>query len=173
MDSSLITRRHWEETSRKNETIDDKLTMDAKRIPIEHVHDFFFLFEFTTLQREGTASSSLVTDFLEKMATTGASSGEEHVVTNVAWSIYASKYQFIYLPPGAYDTDSSGGVTYPIFTVQTASATGAFLHLVAKHPEVQRKPQEEGRSIVSLATVDWTLVIDPISRMWKLYIAKF
>jgi len=32
-----------------------------------------------------------VTEFLEKKATTGASSEEESIVTNVAWTIYGGK----------------------------------------------------------------------------------
>ena len=40
---------------------------------------------------------SLVTEFLEKKATSGASSEEESIVTNVGWTIYGGE-------PITYDT---------------------------------------------------------------------
>jgi hypothetical protein len=39
-------------------------------------------------QKSGTAVSSLVTDFLEKKSTIGATPEEETAIKNIAWTIY-------------------------------------------------------------------------------------
>jgi hypothetical protein len=43
-------------------------------------------------QKAGTAASSLVTDFLEKKSTTGATSEEEATMKSIAWTVYGGLY---------------------------------------------------------------------------------
>ncbi|KAF8959259.1 cytochrome P450 [Flammula alnicola] len=75
----------------------------------------------------GTAPPSLVSNFLEKKATIGASEREELVVKNVAYTVYGA----------ASDT--------------TISATGTVFYAMAIHPEVQKKAQEEIDRVVGSA----------------------
>jgi len=68
---------------------------------------------------DGPVPPSLVSTFLEKKGNSPTSKEEALVVRNVAWTVYG----------GASDT--------------TISAAGTFLYLIATHPQVQRKAQEE------------------------------
>jgi hypothetical protein len=43
------------------------------------------------MQREGTASPSFVTNFLEKKYTIGASAQEERAVEDIAYTVYGGK----------------------------------------------------------------------------------
>ena len=47
-------------------------------------HNFWF-------QKEGTAVSSLVSDFLEKKITVGASEMEEKAIENIAYTVYGGE----------------------------------------------------------------------------------
>ncbi|KAF8957568.1 cytochrome P450 [Flammula alnicola] len=73
---------------------------------------------------DGTAPQSLVSDFLERKATVGASEKEEFAINNVAWTVYGA----------ASDT--------------VISASGTFFYAMAIHPEVQKKAQEEIERVV-------------------------
>ncbi|KAJ3503006.1 hypothetical protein NLJ89_g8629 [Agrocybe chaxingu] len=68
---------------------------------------------------EGNVTPSLLTQFLERKATVGASEEEEEILKNVAYTIYGA----------ASDT--------------TESATGTFFYAMAKNPHVQKKAQAE------------------------------
>jgi cytochrome P450 len=68
---------------------------------------------------EGTAVPSLVTNFLEKKNTVGASAQEEMVIENIAYTVYGA----------ASDT--------------TISASGSFFYFMAVNPGVQEKAQRE------------------------------
>ncbi|CAA7263056.1 unnamed protein product [Cyclocybe aegerita] len=67
----------------------------------------------------GIDSPSLLTQFMEKKATTGASEEEEEIMKNVAYTVYGA----------ASDT--------------TISATATFFYTMAISPEVQKKAQAE------------------------------
>lgn len=43
-------------------------------------------------QKAGTATPSLVTDFLEKKSTIGATPEEEAAVNNTAWTVYGGLF---------------------------------------------------------------------------------
>ncbi|KAF8973003.1 cytochrome P450 [Flammula alnicola] len=68
---------------------------------------------------EGTATPSLLSNFLERKNTVGASEEEESAVEDIAHTLYGA----------ASDT--------------TVSTSGTFFYQMAIHPEVQKKAQEE------------------------------
>ncbi|KAF9523496.1 cytochrome P450 [Crepidotus variabilis] len=74
--------------------------------------------------KEGKASPSLVTEYLEQKALGISDLEQEKIINNVAWTVYN----------GGSDT--------------TRAATGAFIHIMAKHPEIQRRAQAEIDRIV-------------------------
>ncbi|PPQ91909.1 hypothetical protein CVT25_001185, partial [Psilocybe cyanescens] len=94
-----------------------KLTNEMMTIPMEYVKKSL---------EEGTAVSSLVTDFYEKKRDHGASQEEEDMIKKIAYSIYGDKYP-----------------SYLCVVVQTISATGTFLYTMAVNPDVQKKAQSE------------------------------
>lgn len=49
----------------------------------------------TQIQKEGTAVSSLVSDFLEKKITIGASDEEEKAINNIAYTVYGGEPLFL------------------------------------------------------------------------------
>ena len=50
--------------------------------------------QFFGSQQEGTAVSSLVSDFLEKKITVGASEMEEKAIENIAYTVYGGEFFF-------------------------------------------------------------------------------
>ncbi|PPQ81933.1 hypothetical protein CVT25_013781 [Psilocybe cyanescens] len=75
---------------------------------------------------EGTAVSSLVTDFYEKKYAVGASQEEEDIIRNVAYTVYGA----------ASDT--------------TISSSGTFFYQMVTNPEIQKKAQAELDRVVGL-----------------------
>ncbi|KAJ3505894.1 hypothetical protein NLJ89_g7173 [Agrocybe chaxingu] len=69
--------------------------------------------------RENTAAVSTISDMLERKSVGGVSPEEEKILYNVAYTLYGA-----------------AGET-------TVSSTGTFLHMIATHPAVQKKAQEE------------------------------
>jgi hypothetical protein len=51
--------------------------------------------QFFCFQQEGTAVSSLVSDFLEKKITVGASDMEEKAIENIAYTVYGGGSFFL------------------------------------------------------------------------------
>ncbi|KDR84601.1 hypothetical protein GALMADRAFT_56030 [Galerina marginata CBS 339.88] len=90
-------------------------TAEMIRIPMEFVRKRV---------DEGTAEPSLVSDFLEKQKSAGASAKEGEAISNVANTVYSA----------ASDT--------------TTSATGTFFYLMAINPDVQRKAQAEIEKVI-------------------------
>ncbi|KDR82227.1 hypothetical protein GALMADRAFT_59888 [Galerina marginata CBS 339.88] len=97
-------------TSQKIAAEVKKLTDEMERIPMEFARKRV---------KEGTAIPSLVSDFLERKYSVGASIEEEEMIKNVASTVYG----------GASDT--------------TISSTGTFLYAMAANPDVQKKGQAE------------------------------
>jgi len=87
-----------------------RLTKMVYNIPLEVAKKNF---------ERGTAVPSLVTSFLEKKYTSGASKEEEDAINNVAYAVYGA----------ASDT--------------TISATGTFFYTMAVNPDIQKKAQAE------------------------------
>ncbi|CAA7263055.1 unnamed protein product [Cyclocybe aegerita] len=85
-------------------------TAQMKRIPLDDIN---------RRMAEGSVTPSLLTQFLEKKATIGASAEEEKIMKNVAYTVYGA----------ASDT--------------TISATGTFFYAMAISPDVQKKAQAE------------------------------
>ncbi|KDR82184.1 hypothetical protein GALMADRAFT_135544 [Galerina marginata CBS 339.88] len=97
-------------TSRRVAAEVKRLSEEMERIPMDFVKK---------RTEEGTAISSLVSDFLERKYSTGASKEEEEAVSNIASTVYGA----------ASDT--------------TISSTGTFFYVMAINPAVQRKAQAE------------------------------
>ncbi|KAF9531183.1 cytochrome P450 [Crepidotus variabilis] len=88
-----------------------QLTQDMQRLPMEGLENSL---------RDGIpVTQSLMNDFLEKKATSGATEEEEKIFNNVAWTTYGA----------ASDT--------------TIAATESLFYLIVLHPGVQRRAQEE------------------------------
>ncbi|KAF8957569.1 cytochrome P450 [Flammula alnicola] len=107
-------------TSHKAAAKVKELTEEVVRSPMD-------ILKKRMVNPDGEVPASLVSNFLEKKATFGASEKEELVISNVAYTVYGA----------ASDT--------------TISATGSFFYAMAIHPEVQRKAQEEIDRIVGFA----------------------
>ncbi|KAH9475493.1 Cytochrome P450 monooxygenase COX2 [Psilocybe cubensis] len=115
-------------TSHKEAKEVKDLTAEMMRIPTEFVKKSL---------AEGTATSSLVTDFYEKKYSVGATEQEEDIIKNIAYTVYGA----------ASDTCLK----------KTISSSGTFFCQMALHPEIQRKAQEELDRVVGskrLPTLD-------------------
>jgi len=78
-----------------------------------------------TRMNEGTAVPSLVTSFLEKKNTIGASAQEEKAIADIAYTVYGA----------ASDT--------------TISTIGSFFYYMAVNPGIQEKAQKEIDRVIS------------------------
>ncbi|EEB95578.1 hypothetical protein MPER_05431 [Moniliophthora perniciosa FA553] len=94
-------------------------TAEMKRFPIEFVTEHVL---------NGTATYSLLSDFLQKKSSSGATPAEEEAVRNVAYTVYGGKL--------LCDIKSD------------TSATVTFFYLMSVNPGVQRRAQEEIDQIV-------------------------
>ncbi|KDR69754.1 hypothetical protein GALMADRAFT_77060 [Galerina marginata CBS 339.88] len=92
-----------------------RLTDEMQRLPMEFV---------AKRLEEGTATPSLVSDFLEKKSISGASKEEEDAILSIASTVYA----------GGSDT--------------TISSTGTFFYVMAINPEIQQKAQAEIDAVI-------------------------
>ncbi|KDR82225.1 hypothetical protein GALMADRAFT_58980 [Galerina marginata CBS 339.88] len=92
-----------------------RLTDEMEAIPMEFVKKQV---------AEGTALPSLVSDFLYKKNSVGASKEEEEAIKNVASTVYGGELGKL-----------------------TISATGTFFYVMAINPDVQRKAQAEIDSV--------------------------
>ncbi|PPQ90225.1 LOW QUALITY PROTEIN: hypothetical protein CVT25_012934 [Psilocybe cyanescens] len=111
-------------TSHKEAQEVKSLTEEMMRIPTEFVKKSL---------ADGTAVSSLVTDFYEKKYSVGASEKEEDIIKNIAYTVYGA----------ASDT--------------TISASGTFFCQMALNPHIQKRAQEELDRVVGskrLPTLD-------------------
>ncbi|KDR69728.1 hypothetical protein GALMADRAFT_145141 [Galerina marginata CBS 339.88] len=102
-------------SSRKTAEMVRGFTEEMQRIPMEFVKKRV---------SEGTAAPSLVSTFLEKKNSFGASGQEEKVIKNVAYTVYGA----------ASDT--------------TNTATATFFFLMAVNPEIQTKAHQELDNVI-------------------------
>ncbi|KAJ3515017.1 hypothetical protein NLJ89_g2017 [Agrocybe chaxingu] len=92
-------------------------------------------------QAEGSVTPSLLTQFLEKKATTGASEEEEEIMKNVAYTVYGGEQDHPYSLTN--DSDQMLSRHSAAASVTTISATGTFFYAMPISPDVQQKAQSE------------------------------
>ncbi|KDR67210.1 hypothetical protein GALMADRAFT_258606 [Galerina marginata CBS 339.88] len=102
-------------SSRKTAEIARGFTEEMQRIPMEFVKKRV---------SEGTAVPSLLSTFLEKKNSYGASDQEEKLLKDVAYTVYGA----------ASDT--------------TIAATATFFHLMTVNPEIQKKAHQELDNVI-------------------------
>ncbi|KAH9480332.1 Cytochrome P450 monooxygenase 98 [Psilocybe cubensis] len=107
-----------------------RLTNEVVRIPTEFVKKSL---------ADGTAVSSLVTDFYEKKYAGGGSDEEEFIIKNVAYTVYGGECIIV------ISRRSKDEHMYPLKAASdtTISASGTFFHQMVLNPEIQKKAQAE------------------------------